>query len=145
VNETSWDRQAGDLRVSDDDRDAALSGLSDHFQAGRITTAELDERVGRALTARTGQDLAELFTDLPAGAVVRSQPAAPARSGRGIGLTRVGAIAVLAAVAVLAVAAGAHSYRYGGWAPWWLIPVMFFLLRRAAWSSRRRTRMNRGN
>jgi hypothetical protein len=32
---------AGYLRVSDADRDSALAGLSEHFQAGRLTAAEL--------------------------------------------------------------------------------------------------------
>lgn len=59
------DFPAGNLRVSDADRDAALAELSEHFQAGRITHEEFDERSGRALQARTGDDLRELFTDLP--------------------------------------------------------------------------------
>lgn len=57
--------RAGDLRVSDADRDRAIAGLSEHFQAGRITADEFEERTGRALRARTAGDLAELFTDLP--------------------------------------------------------------------------------
>src|SRR5215472_8327326 len=57
--------RAGDLRVSDADRDRAIAGLSEHFQAGRLTADELDERTGRALQARTTADLAALFTDLP--------------------------------------------------------------------------------
>ncbi|HET9974745.1 MAG TPA: DUF1707 domain-containing protein [Streptosporangiaceae bacterium] len=59
------DHQPSGLRVSDSDRDRAIAELSEHFQAGRITTDELEERTGRALRARTASDLAELFTDLP--------------------------------------------------------------------------------
>jgi uncharacterized membrane protein len=59
------DHQPSGLRVSDSDRDRAIAELSEHFQAGRITTDELEERTGRALRARTAGDLAELFTDLP--------------------------------------------------------------------------------
>jgi hypothetical protein len=55
----------GDIRVSDADRDVALAELSEHFQAGRLTQEEFDERSGLALRARTGNDLSELFTDLP--------------------------------------------------------------------------------
>lgn len=55
----------GDIRVSDADRDAAITELSEHFQAGRLTQEEFDERSGLALRARTGNDLSELFTDLP--------------------------------------------------------------------------------
>jgi hypothetical protein len=37
------------MRASDADRDAVVSDLSEHFQAGRLTAGELDERTGRAL------------------------------------------------------------------------------------------------
>src|SRR6516164_4112404 len=56
---------ADSLRVSDADRDRAIAELSEHFQAGRLSTEELEDRTGRALQARTAADLAALFTDLP--------------------------------------------------------------------------------
>ena len=56
---------SGGLRVSDADRDRAIAELSEHFQAGRLTAEELEDRTGRALQARTAGELAELFTDLP--------------------------------------------------------------------------------
>jgi hypothetical protein len=56
---------AGEMRASDADRDLALAELSEHFQTGRLTQEEFDDRTGRALQARTGQELTELFTDLP--------------------------------------------------------------------------------
>src|SRR6266487_6615703 len=52
------------LRVSDADRDRAIAELSEHYQAGRLTTEELEDRTGRALQARTSADLAALFSDL---------------------------------------------------------------------------------
>jgi hypothetical protein len=55
----------GELRVSDAERDQALGELSQAFQAGRITAAELDQRSGQALRARTGQELTALLADLP--------------------------------------------------------------------------------
>jgi Domain of unknown function (DUF1707) len=55
----------GEIRVSDVERDLAVAELSEHFQAGRLTQDEFDERSGRALQARTGADLTTLFTDLP--------------------------------------------------------------------------------
>jgi hypothetical protein len=55
----------GDLRVSDADRDRVVSELGEHFQAGRITAEELEERSGLALRARTGNDLTALLADLP--------------------------------------------------------------------------------
>jgi len=97
MNAATRDSQPSGLRVSDSDRDRAIAELSEHFQAGRLTTEEFEERTGQALRARTAGDLAELFTDLPrrpaslAGAVPRLDPGAgavlppasapPARSG----------------------------------------------------------------
>jgi hypothetical protein len=60
-----WSYPEGDLRVSDADRDRALSELTEAFQAGRLTADEFDQRSGQALGARTGQDLAVLLADLP--------------------------------------------------------------------------------
>jgi hypothetical protein len=59
------DYPAGDLRVSDADRDRALRELSEAFQAGRITAGEFDQRSGQALGARTGKELTVLLADLP--------------------------------------------------------------------------------
>jgi hypothetical protein len=55
----------GDLRVSDADRDQALAELSEHYQAGRLTLEEFEERSGQALRAKTARELTSLFTDLP--------------------------------------------------------------------------------
>jgi uncharacterized membrane protein len=62
----------GDLRVSDADRDRALSELSEAFQVGRLTADEFDQRSGQALRARTGRELTALLADLP----VDDRPAA---------------------------------------------------------------------
>jgi len=61
------DYPPGDLRVSDADRDRALSELSKAFQAGRITADELDQRSGQVLSARTGRELTAPLADLPCG------------------------------------------------------------------------------
>jgi Domain of unknown function (DUF1707) len=55
----------GDMRVSDADRDRAVSELSEAFQVGRITSEELEERSGQVLAARTGRELSALLADLP--------------------------------------------------------------------------------
>ena len=65
MNTAARDYPAGSLRVSDADRDRALSELSEAFQAGRIAAGELDQRSGQALSARTGEDLTALLADLP--------------------------------------------------------------------------------
>jgi hypothetical protein len=55
----------GDLRVSDADRERALSELGEAFRAGRITADEFDQRAGQALRARIGNELTALLADLP--------------------------------------------------------------------------------
>ncbi|MGD0069442.1 MAG: DUF1707 domain-containing protein [Streptosporangiaceae bacterium] len=59
------------LRVSDAEREAVSGRLAKHFAAGRLDQAELDDRVGRAMSAKTRADLRGLFADL-------SETAAPA-------------------------------------------------------------------
>jgi DNA-binding PadR family transcriptional regulator len=51
--------------VSDADRDLAAAQLREHFAVGRLTPAELDERLTAALTAQTPDDLRGLLADLP--------------------------------------------------------------------------------
>ena len=55
----------GDLRVSDAERDLAVSELSSAFQVGRLTAEEFGERSEQAYAARTGKELTALLADLP--------------------------------------------------------------------------------
>ena len=70
------------MRASDADRDQVLTQLSAHYQAGRLTTDEFDERSSQALHARTMGDLAGLLTDLPAAPGYGPGPAATAGPAR---------------------------------------------------------------
>jgi hypothetical protein len=54
-----------ELRASHEDRDGAVEILRVAAGDGRLTAAELDERVEAALTARTRGELAALTADLP--------------------------------------------------------------------------------
>jgi Domain of unknown function (DUF1707) len=54
-----------DMRVGDAERDAAANELREHFASGRLTQDELNERLDRALGAKTRGDLSGLFSDLP--------------------------------------------------------------------------------
>lgn len=54
------------LRVGDTERDAVTAALHDHFAAGRLDRAELDERLEAVLAAKTFGDLRALVRDLPA-------------------------------------------------------------------------------
>ena len=60
------DTQGSHIRASDADRNRVSDELRAHCTAGRITIEELDERIGKAMTARTLGDLTELTRDLPA-------------------------------------------------------------------------------
>jgi len=88
MDSVTKDHPASSLRLSDADRDRAAAELSEHFQAGRLAADELDDRVGRALQARTVADLAPLFADLPGerpaatGPGSRQVSPAPSRSAR---------------------------------------------------------------
>jgi uncharacterized protein DUF1707 len=88
----------GGQRVSDADRDHAVSELSEAFQTGRITADEFDQRSGRALSARTGKDLTDLFTDLqkdnvPAARTAAGRLASPRAAGTWIAMGASGAAA----------------------------------------------------
>ena len=58
-------RASSDLRVSDAERQAVADQLSKHFADGRLDQAEFDDRVARAMSAKTRADLNGLFDDLP--------------------------------------------------------------------------------
>jgi hypothetical protein len=64
---TAWFRPGPDLnmRVSDADRSEVADRLARHYSDGRLDQAEFDERVTRAMAAKTVGDLQGLFDDLP--------------------------------------------------------------------------------
>ena len=71
--------QSPSVRASDDERDATVQRLQVAFAEGRLTDVEFDDRMRKALAARTHADLNAMLTDLPAagGAAVR-RPVGPA-------------------------------------------------------------------
>jgi hypothetical protein len=111
MNTATKDQPSGSLRVSDADRDRAIAELSEHFQAGRLSTEELEDRTGRALQARTAADLAALFTDLPRrqAPVTSAAASAPASPGRPRPARVPVPVVVLAVLVVLALL-GAHAF-----------------------------------
>ena len=101
------DHPSGSLRVSDADRDRAIAELSEHYQAGRLTTEELEDRTGRALQARTAADLAALFTDLPRRQAPVTSAAPRAAAPRAVGTARSWPARVpMAPFAIIAVVVG---------------------------------------
>lgn len=75
-----WQPPRNTLRCSDAERERVVAFLRDQAIEGRLTSEELDERVGRAYTAVTRGDLDRLVVDLPT-PPVRPQYVRPARRG----------------------------------------------------------------
>ena len=92
------------LRLSDADRDQAITRLSEHYAAGRLDKEEFDERSDAVWTAKTHADLAPLFADLG--------PAPSQREWRGGG------------------GYGGYGGPWGrrGWLPVPFVPVLFLLI-----------------
>jgi hypothetical protein len=109
-----------DLRASDQDRDRTVDELRAHGAEGRLTVEELEQRVQRALAARTLGELAELTRDLPD----RGSPARPARPRR----RRSGELRVFLGVAVLLIAIWALTGAGYFWPMWPLAGWGFFVL-----------------
>jgi hypothetical protein len=66
--------KTGPIRIGDAERDEAVTVLSDHFVAGRLTQEEFEERSDQATRARYTDDLAQLFADLPDPAAPQPEP-----------------------------------------------------------------------
>jgi Domain of unknown function (DUF1707) len=64
------------VRASDSERDQVAAQLQRHFGEGRLSLAELEERVGEAYAAKTREQLRALTADLPADAGPRRDPRA---------------------------------------------------------------------
>ncbi|MFD6157931.1 DUF1707 domain-containing protein [Nocardia sp. NPDC060256] len=105
------------LRVGTAERERAAEMLGKHFAAGRLDVDEYDERVGRAYTAKTADELAVLFTDLPSPAppVTATPPA-----GRPWRLLPVAVVAALVFATVVVVTT--H------FVPFFVFPLLFFAL-----------------
>jgi hypothetical protein len=53
------------LRISDQNRESALTALGEHMTAGRIDINEYGERSAKITAAKTRGEVAEVFVDLP--------------------------------------------------------------------------------
>jgi hypothetical protein len=76
MNDVTPEPAGLDVRASDAERDEAVALLQRHFADGRLTQAELEERVGAAYAAQTRTQLGGLMADLPT-VEVRQPRAAP--------------------------------------------------------------------
>jgi hypothetical protein len=104
------------MRVSRADRERTVDVLKVAFVHERLTEDELDDRVGRALAARTCMDLDALTADIPAGPDLAPSPgsvAAPvrrpgsqARNRSAVRAVKIGASGVAAVTVATSVPAG---------------------------------------
>jgi hypothetical protein len=75
MNDVTAQHASQAIRASDGERDRVVALLQRDFADGRLTQAELEERVGAALAARTRDQLRALTADLPGADVRLAQPA----------------------------------------------------------------------
>ena len=142
------------MRISDADRAEVADRLSKHYSDGRLDQAEFNERLDRAMNAKTQADLNGLFADLPgtdepdkaakAAKVVR-QPDRRPRDRRPIqrviGLILIAVVAIFAARALMWPFFG--FFGFAGHVlfvpvPWILIAILAFVCWRLATRNRRR-------
>jgi hypothetical protein len=128
-------RAAGQLRVSDAEREDVAVRLRDAAAQGRLTLTEADERQALAYAARTCDDLSPLTADLPP-PHPRTAPA-PSRGGPVIEDARLWLVLHGAVVAVLTVfmvsawALGPARWFWPAWPLFWLTVSLVVHFRRA--------------
>jgi hypothetical protein len=99
------------VRASDVDRELVAGRLRDAATEGRLTTGELEDRLGLALSARTYGQLNSALSDLPASREDRLDVPVWARAS----LAVAGAVGVLAAAATAALLFTAIACLSAAW------------------------------
>ncbi len=118
-------RPRPEMRVSDAERAEVTERLSRHYSDGRLDQAEYNERLDRAMNAKTQSDFDGLFADLPGEEPEEAEPAAVAPRpaiGRRHPLHRVLFLALVVVIAIGVGHAMAHFFF-----PWLLIGLLVFL------------------
>jgi len=121
------------LRVADADREQLVDELRDHAVAGRLTSAELEQRIGDAYSASTRADLDALRADLP----VSSRSVKLALAKRKTQLRRRLAQEAGGSLGVSALSVGVwlltHGHHHGAFWPAWIIAITLLPVVRDAW------------
>jgi uncharacterized protein DUF1707 len=120
-----------DLLVSDSDRARVTSQLREHYEAGRLTLEEFQDRLDEAQAARTEGQLQNVLRQLP----VAKLPTVKLRDTRWQSLALQYALVNVVTICVW-LFSGAHG---GFWPKWVLLGTLFMFMRRMAARSRRRS------
>jgi hypothetical protein len=132
------------IRVSDAERTEVADRLAKHFADGRLDQAEFDDRVSRAMSAKTRADFEGLFDDLPdrglpgtgapAGGKERfAQPSQPRATQPGYGRRHRGPVRpiLLVLLILLAVSVTVHvpgPFFIWAFTPWWLVALAVIII-----------------
>lgn len=119
------------LRVADADREQLIDELREHALAGRLTSEELEERIGGAYGATTRGQLDALRADLPvsSGSVKLALVKRKGQLRRRLAQEAGGSIGVSALSVGIWLAVGAHTPFWPGW----VIGVTLLPVIRDAW------------
>lgn len=118
------------LRAGDIERDATAEQLRAAYAEGRLSDPELEERLGRALSARTLAELGPLTADLPPARQPRVAPASRSHSPGQAIIWSAWVLAVSVNVVIWAlVSLGAQEWVYF-WPAWVAGPWGVVLLSR---------------
>jgi hypothetical protein len=114
-----------DVRVSDAERADVADRLSKHYGDGRLDQAEFNERMERAMAAKTQGDFAGLFSDLPDLTEPGAQHPVPAHVNRPSSRSPMSRLILIIVIIVAAAVIGQaliHSFF-----PWLLVALVGFL------------------
>lgn len=119
------------ILASDADRDSVAERLRQAATEGRIVAQELEERLARALRARTYGELDELVADLP-------RPGVPGRRrSRTLSVARSHPVAAVAVLVVATVAIFmAAAMAVFALSQLWILLLVVLVVRRTVWSGR---------
>ncbi|MEW1953411.1 DUF1707 domain-containing protein [Terrabacter sp. NPDC080008] len=123
----------GDIRISNTEREEALSALAEHRAAGRLDADEYEDRRGRATDALVRREITELFVDLPephphlGSSVTTPAPAPSDRQDVVDAPTSTRAKWARTLVSLSPFIALAIFFRTGQWLAFLLVPVMAIL------------------
>jgi hypothetical protein len=113
------------LRASDADRDAVAERLRQAAVEGRLDPDELEQRLHRALRAKTYGDLDGLLDDLPAKPVKWERPRGVAPAA---GFAMVMVLRTVVALVILGVVLVAAAATFA----WWMIGLIVLLAVRSS-------------